>query len=275
LGKIFDALEKQKKENIVVSNQFKTIDEGRRTTSKEVNETFKVQQVNAKYNPKLVVLTQPGSIDSENFKTLRAQILFPKDGRRNRVIMVTSVFPGEGKTFVAANLAVSIAQGINEFVLMVDCDLRKPDLHKMVNAENSVGLSNYLLDKMPMNKLLLKTGIEKLTLLPAGKAIKKPSELLASNEMKDFLIEVRNRYEDRFVIVDAAPLGVTSEANILSNHVDGVVFVVRSGKTPKETVKKNLEKIEKDKIIGIVFNGYEQHLKPYGDYYKNYYVRQE
>ncbi|NLA74495.1 MAG: CpsD/CapB family tyrosine-protein kinase, partial [Deltaproteobacteria bacterium] len=110
MGKIFDALEKQKKENIVVSNLFKTIDEGRGSASNEAGKTFKTQQVNAKYNPKLVVITQPGSIDAENFKTLRAQILFPKDGRRNRVIMVTSVFPSEGKTFVAANLAVRIAQ---------------------------------------------------------------------------------------------------------------------------------------------------------------------
>jgi exopolysaccharide/PEP-CTERM locus tyrosine autokinase len=274
LGKIFDALERQKKESSVVTSQLYTDDKGPTAASKNHSHTYKLQQVNVKYNPKLVVITQPGSVDAENFKALRAQILFPKEGKRNRVIMVTSVFPGEGKTFTAANLAASISQGINEYVLMVDCDFRKPDLHGMVNVENRVGLSDYLLEKRGIPELLVKTGIEKLTLLPAGKSIKKPSELLASNEMKNFLVEVRNRYDDRFIIVDSAPLGITSEASVLSKYVDGVLFVVRSGKTPKDTIKKNIEKLEKDKVVGIVFNGYEQQLKSYGEYYRHYYTSQ-
>ncbi len=274
MGKIFDALEKQKKETVIVSDRPGTGIDDHGTVSKKDSETLQFQQVNSKYNPKLVVITQPGSIDAENFKNLRAQILFPKKEKRNRVIMVTSVFPGEGKTFVSANLAASIAQGINEYVLMVDCDLRKPDLHGMVNVENKTGLSDYLLDKAEMPSLLVKTGIEKLTLLPAGKAIKKPSEVLASNEMKNFLVEVRNRYDDRLIILDAAPLAVTSEANVLANYVDGVLFVVRSGRAPRDSIKKNIENLEKDKVIGVVFNGYEQQLKPYGDYYKNYYKPQ-
>jgi protein-tyrosine kinase len=263
MGKIFDAIEKSKQEKAIKVEQL-IIGRDHPTPAREL-------MPQGRYNPKLVVLSGEGSIEAENFKVLRAQILFPKNGIRRRIIMVTSVFPGEGKTFVAANLAVSIAQGINEYVMLVDCDFRRPHLHTMLGYSNVTGLHEYLTEKKELPDLLIKTGIDKLSLLPAGSPSKNPSELLSSKEMKEFLINVRERYDDRFIIIDTTPMQVTSEAGVLSNYVDGVLFVVMAGKTPRDAMQKSIEKVGKEKILGVFFNGYEQSFKKYGYYYKNYY----
>ena len=185
--------------------------------------------------------------------------------------MVTSAMPGDGKTFVAANLAASIAMGIDEYVLLVDCDLRRPDLHRMLGLSNAEGLREYLSGKKDLRDLLVRTSIDKLSLLPAGSPPHNPSELLASAGMKSFLEEIRNRYEDRFIIIDTAPSQVLTEANILANFVDGIIFVVMDQITPREAVQKAIENLGKKKVLGVVYNGHSQRYKSYGKYYKEYY----
>ena len=271
MGKISDALEKRKKEKIIKT----------RMIYPDRPDTLPVERLpqlsireNNEYNgidAKLIVCSAPGSVEAENFKILRAQILFPKNQPRKRVIMVTSAFPGEGKTFVAVNLAASIAQGINEYVLLVDCDFRRPQMHKLLGCPNTQGLHEYLSGKKKLNDLILATGIEKLSLIPSGSPSNKPSELLSSLEMKEFFQEVRDRYEDRFIIVDAAPFQVTAEVSVLSNYVEAVIFVVMAGKTPREIINQSIDKIGRENILGVVFNGYEQGLKRYGKYYRGYY----
>jgi exopolysaccharide/PEP-CTERM locus tyrosine autokinase len=223
------------------------------------------------FDPRLVVLTAPGSMDAENFKVLRTQILFPKDGLKPRVIVVTSALPGEGKTFVAANLAAGIALGVDQHVLAVDCDFRRPNLHRMFGIENREGLHEFLTGEKSLPELLVPTRIEKLTLLAAGGATDKPSELLSSAKMKAFLEEVRNRYQDRYIIIDGTPIQVTSEASALVNYVDGVILVVMAQKSPRDAVVRSLESLGREKTLGVVFNGYSQSYKSYHKYYKKYY----
>ena len=223
------------------------------------------------FSPKLAVLSAPESFDAENFKILRSQILFPKDGERPRTIMVTSAFPGEGKTFLSANLAVSLALGIDEYVLLVDCDFRNPNVHKMLGYSNLEGLHEYLTGRRELPDLIIRTRIEKLSLLTAGKSLYSPAELLSSTMMKEFLEEVKGRYQDRFIIIDATPSQVTAEANVLANYVDGIIFVVMAQKAPRETIQRSIENLGKKKILGIVFNGYDQSYKSYRKYYKKYY----
>jgi len=220
---------------------------------------------------KLVACSEPDSIEAEHFRTLRAQILFPKNGKGERVIMVTSVFPGEGKTFVAANLGASLAQGINEHVLLVDCDLRHPELHEMLGCPNNEGLQEYLTGKKGLPDVIIRTRIDKLSLLPAGRPSQNPSELLSSAKMRALLGEVKARYHDRFIIVDAAPTHVASESSVLSNYVDGILFVVMAERTPRKAVKRSIEYLGREKILGIVFNGYDGSKKMYGKYYREYY----
>jgi len=271
MGKISDALERHRKEREIKTETFFP---DRQTEPPVMESVFHVHKdiINQNnYDPKLVVLTAPESFEAENFKLLRAQIMFAKDRKRPRTILITSAAPGDGKTFIAANLAVSIASGIDEHVLLVDCDLRRSNLHAMFGLSRSKGLHEYLIGKKKLPELLIKTKINKLSLLTAGYPPYNPSELLASGAMKAFLEEIRDRYDDRIIVLDTAPSQVLAEANILSNFVDGIVFVIRSGKTPRAMIRKAIDGLGKEKILGIVFNGDSRERKTYGKYYGNYY----
>ncbi len=115
--------------------------------------------------------------------------------------------------------------------------------------------------------------MEKLSLLTAGSLPSNPTELLSSTMMKEFLEEVKGRYQDRFIIIDAAPCQVTAEANVLANYVDGIIFVVMAQKTPRETIQRAVENLGKEKIIGVVFNGYSKAQKSYHKYYRKSYKK--
>jgi exopolysaccharide/PEP-CTERM locus tyrosine autokinase len=221
----------------------------------------------------LVTVFTPHAIESEQFRMLKNNILFPEKGLPPKNIMVTSASPGEGKTFVAANLAATIAQNIDEYVLLMDCDLRSPHVHKMFGLTNPPGLSEYLSQARPLSSLLVKTFLEKLTLLPSGTIPPNPSELLSSEQMRRLLSEVKTRYSDRYVIIDTPPPYLTSETNALARHVDGIILVVRQGKTRKKEIENILEIYGREKIIGVVQNfaqkkpgyGYGYHKYGYGN----------
>jgi len=271
MGKIAEALEKHKKEKVVQTEVLPISEVQERPVKEPPAAIPKGLVPEMEYDPKLVVLSAPESVDAESFKVLRAQILFPKDGASPKTIMVTSAFPGEGKSFVSANLAISIALGINEHVLLVDCDLRRPSLHKALGFGPCLGLCEHLNGKEKLEDLIIRTRIPRLSLLPAGPVPPNPSELLSSRMMQSFLEEVRGRYDDRYIIIDATPSQVTAEANVLAQYVDGIIFVVMAGKSPRDTVKRSVENLGKKKILGVVFNGYEQSYRGYRKYYKKYY----
>ena len=184
--------------------------------------------------------------------------------------MVASAQSLDGKSMVAANLAVSIAYGINEHVLLVDCDLRRPSLHRMLGLEASLGLSNYLLNGNSVSPYLLKTPVEKLTLLPAGEPPPNPSELLSCNKMRHLIEELKGRYQDRFIIFDTPPAYFTPEGSSLASMVDGVLLVVRSAKTSYERLVSVVDNIGRDKILGVAFNFCNEILNDYGQYYYHY-----
>ena len=121
------------------------------------------------YDNKLVVLSEPNSADAENFKLLRGQILYAQDRERPRAIMVTSTFPGEGKTYVSANLAASLALSMDDYVLLIDCDLRRGRQHDMFDIPNTNGLHEYLVGDKPLKDLIIKSSIPKLSILTSGR----------------------------------------------------------------------------------------------------------
>ncbi len=271
MGKIYDAFERHRRESKLDSEPLGV---GRIEAAEGSSKpTFSPDEMvrAAKYSPKLVVVSAPDSLDAENFKILRSQIMFPKDRKRPKAIMVTSALPGEGKSFVASNLAASISLGFNENVILIDCDLRRPTLHKIFGISASQGLHEYLTGQAGFQDVVVKTGVKKLTLLAGGNPSPNPTELLASQMMKDFLVEVKERYEDRYVIVDSTPMQVTAEANVLSQYVDGIIFVILAEKAPRELIQKSIESLGKEKILGIVFNGYNQSYRGYKKYYRKYY----
>ena len=225
--------------------------------------------------PELITVKKPQSFEAEQFKLLRTRLLFPsQESHPPRTIMVTSALPGEGKSFVSANLAVSIAQGIKEHVLLIDCDLRRPTTHRFFGYSGYVpGLSRYLSDgATSLEDVLVKTSIEKLTLLPAGIPVFNPAELLSSPRMTDLIGEVRTRYDDRYIILDTPPPKMIAEANALARQVDAILLVVRYGRTPRAVLKDLVETLSKEKIIGTVINRFDI---PMGSLYSNYYNYRE
>eukprot|EP00767_Chilomastix_cuspidata_P008583 gnl/Chilomastix_cuspidata/9953.p1 GENE.gnl/Chilomastix_cuspidata/9953~~gnl/Chilomastix_cuspidata/9953.p1 ORF type:complete len:207 (-),score=6.48 gnl/Chilomastix_cuspidata/9953:8-577(-) len=168
--------------------------------------------------------------------------------------MITSTDKGEGKSFVASNLAVTIAASLDDYVLLIDSDLRNPSIHSFFGFENKKGLSDYLLGKTELKNLLVKTFLDKLTILPGGETPMNPSELVSSEYMKKMIKEVESRYDDRYVIIDSPPPYMTSEANALATYVDGVIIVVKQGYTRKNRLKDLVDIYGKEKIIGVVKN---------------------
>lgn len=275
MGKISDALERHNKEKIVRLDALREekpirlmVEEPEVKLARQIASDLISEK---SFSESLVMLSTPDSADAETFKILRGQILFPKDRKVPRTMLVTSTLPAEGKTYVAANLAATLALSIDEYVLAIDADLRRPRLHTMFGYSKVPGLHEHLVEGRKLEELILKSGIDKLSILPAGKPPRNPTELLSSNMMRTFLDEVRGRYTDRFLIIDSPPSSVTAEGKILAQHVDGIIFVVMANKTPRKDIQKTIDNIGREKIIGIVFNGYDQVRKSYYRYYDRYY----
>ena len=196
---------------------------------------------------------------AESFRVLRSRILHPDtDTTPCRTIMVTSTAPKEGTSFVAANLGIVMAQGVDDQALLVDCDLRRPVLAGLFGLSQQPGLANFLQTGGDIADLIVPTSINKLSILPSGKPPVNPAELLGSARMDGLIRELAERYDNRFVIFDTPPILAASEVIVLAQKVDGVVLVVRQGASSRTQVRKIIDLIGKEKVIGIVFNGYER-----------------
>jgi protein-tyrosine kinase len=199
-------------------------------------------------------LFKSGSLAAEQFRKLRTYLLKLQP---LNTIMVTSALQGEGKTFVSANLAVGIAFDLHMHSLLVECDLRNPSLGKHFGLSNGKGLSDYLNETESIPDLITPTKIEKLNIIQGGPIPGNPSELMASKKMEAMIQEIKTRYDDRFIVFDTTPILATSEPEILSKWVDGIILVVRAGSTPRETVQQAINILGKEKLLGIILNTVE------------------
>jgi protein-tyrosine kinase len=182
------------------------------------------------------------------------------------LIMVTSARPGEGKTFTAINLALSIALERDRTVLLVDADVARPAVAKMLDIPVTAGLVDYLADHdRRLSDLILQTNLPKLRILPAGRRHVHSTELLASKNMLDLVKELSDRYADRIVLFDSPPLLATSEAAVLAGLMGQVVVVVEAEKTKREQLSEALTLLDAKQYVGLVLN---KSSKPFGaDYY--------
>jgi protein-tyrosine kinase len=274
VGKIYDALKKSavlKDDGVAPPATVPVMDKGRSAETahdapgKEMSCEPKTQELaHDRLEPSMVTLLNPQSFESEQFKLLRSRLFFPQQGSPPRCIMVTSTTLGEGKSFVASNLAVTIAQSINEHVLLMDCDLRRPTINEKFGFGTVRGLSDYLTNGSALPGLLLKTSIPKLTILPAGKPPANPSELLSSEKMSTLLFEVKTRYSDRYIVVDAPPPRLTAEANAIARQVDGILVVIQSRGANRESIEDLVEMLGREKVLGVIFNRYDVRSRRYG-----------
>lgn len=206
-------------------------------------------------SPLLTIARGEHDVINEEYNKLRALIVkLTKAETFRNTLMVTSAVSQEGKSVTASNLAIALAREYDHTVLLVDCDLRRPSIHQLFGIEPKVGLIQCLRDGLPVREALVKTGIGKLVLLPAGEVMKDPVELLASNQMKSFVHELKTRYPERYVIFDTPPVLPFADAQVLSAAMDGTIFVVREGHAKAQEVREAINTLHAGTILGVVYN---------------------
>lgn len=213
-----------------------------------------------------VLIARPGSFAAEEFRKLKTQIFHRAPVPHS--ILVTSAAPQEGKTMVSVNLALAFSQEIQKKAILIDADLRKPSIY-IEKHPNPKGLSNYLSNQASLPEILLNSEAENLQIIPAGPPAKKSSELIGSRRMGELLRSLREFGDDSYLVIDSPPLISTAEPTQLAKMVDGVILVVMGGRTPRESIKRAFKSIERQKIIGIVFNQID--INPTSYYYSKYY----
>jgi protein-tyrosine kinase len=200
-----------------------------------------------------VTLQEPYSTITEAFRTLRTSIKYAAFDKGKQVIMITSSIPGEGKTSTISNLGILSAQDGKE-VLMIDGDLRIPNLHHIFNAPNRTGLSAVLAGYTQVADAIQHTDIPRLSILPAGPIQLQPAELLGSARLEQVITQLRSKYD--IIFIDSPPILSVTDATLLARIADGIVIIVRSSITRREQLIKTQKNLIpfKDKILGIVMN---------------------
>jgi exopolysaccharide/PEP-CTERM locus tyrosine autokinase len=203
----------------------------------------------------------PRSRIAEEFRILKRPLLLNAAERRQgplrhgNLIMVTSAVPGEGKTFTSLNLAMSIASELNRTVLLVDADVARPSMPHVLGVPTGPGLMDVLENpSLPLADVMIRTNVDKLSLLTSGSPHAQATELLASDAMGALLDDLSTRYPDRIVIFDSPPLLVTTESRVLATHMGQIVIVVRAESTLQSDVKKAIATVEKCPVKSLVLN---------------------
>lgn len=190
--------------------------------------------------------------------------------KNGNMIMITSSLPGEGKSFCAINLAISMAMEMDRTVLLIDADVAKPRVPEYLGIHADLGLLDVLQDKnLKLSDVMIKTDIAKLTILPAGRTYKRATELLASDAMTRLVEDIGSRYSDRIILFDSPPLLATSEASVLATHMGQIVMVVEAERTSQEAVREALSHIQSCEVVNMLLN--KATPTPGADYYYGYY----
>lgn len=220
-------------------------------------------------NRLLVAASDPYTPVAEEYRKLKSILVKATKGETFRnMLMITSSVGCEGKSITALNLALTLAQEYDHTVLLVDADLRKPSLHDYLGIEKRVGLSECLQDGLEIKNALLRTGIGKLSLLPAGREVRNPAEIFSSQKARDLFLEMKHRYPDRYIIIDTPPVLPFAETRSLSTIVDGVVLVVKEGTVPLRHVNETLDCLKGVDMLGIVYN--QATVESRSDHYQYY-----
>jgi len=229
------------------------------------------------HGPELLGHERPASALAEAARGVRTNLMFMSPDHPYRRLLVTSGSPGEGKTTVACAIAVAMAQA-GQKVLLVDCDLRRPRLHRVFARSNDLGVATVTLDPGSLDTLDLSSPVPNLDMLPAGPLVPNPAEFLHTEKFGKLLDLLSSRY-DRLVI-DSSPAAIVSDSAILSTQVDGAVLVVRAGKTPRDSAQKAIRSLRdvSGKVVGAVLNAFDYKEQGYGRYQQyqyRYYGTQE
>jgi protein-tyrosine kinase len=205
-------------------------------------------------NERLVSLWAPNSPQAKRIDILRSQLLYPFHGEPPRTILVTSAAPREGKSLLVSNLAISFARGLQQFVMVIDCQLMEPRIHELLGVPLRPGLSDYLEGKATVPEIMHWTQVERLSVIPAGSPSHLSSELLATDRMGALMEELRTRYQDRYMLLDTPSVQAFDDPAVIARQVEGIVFMVESGTTDREEVMRALSRLPEEKLVGMVLN---------------------
>ncbi len=216
----------------------------------------------------LITISSQKSIASESFRGLRTSILFSSAENKPQVLMITGSGINEGKTLIACNLAITMAQADFRTIL-IDCDMRRPKIHSFFKTCHNTGLSNFLVGTVEVNESIFSTDIKNLDIIPAGIVPPNPSELINSANMQRLINTLRQQY--KYIIIDTPPISAVSDAVALTPMIDGAVITIRAGLTPRNAVQNTLDKLNATncRILGTVLNGVT-HNNQSSYYYQQY-----
>lgn len=217
----------------------------------------------------LITVTQPKSPIAEQYRTIRTNIEFMAVDKEIKVILITSATQSEGKSTTSSNLAVAYAQQ-GKKVLIIDTDMRRPTVHYTFKVANGLGLSSLLTRQAELEKAVLPTKVDNLSILTAGPIPPNPAELLSSRSMENLMLQLRESYD--VIILDAPPLLQVADSRITSKLTDGVVLVVGCTTSDRQRVLKAKEQLElaEAKILGVVLNRRELTDDSAYQYYYSY-----
>ncbi len=208
----------------------------------------------------LLTPNAPRSHLADQYRVLKRPLITNATGKgaatvaHGNLIMVTSALPGEGKSYTSINLAMSIAAELDHTVMLVDADVARPSVLRMLGLPQGPGLLDLLEGKADMASVLMRTNVDKLTLLPSGTPHPRATELLASEAMNQLLDDMATRYPDRIIIFDSPPLLLTTESRVLASHMGQIVVVVAAGRTLQASVQQALSTIESCPLKMMVLN---------------------
>ncbi|HEX8772185.1 MAG TPA: CpsD/CapB family tyrosine-protein kinase [Pyrinomonadaceae bacterium] len=227
----------------------------------------------ARVEPHLIAVTQPRSAYCEQFRSLRTRVLQAGERKKMQAFVITSAGVAEGKTLTAINLAWLLAQTDGVRALLIDSDLRQPCATDYFGIDERVGLSEVLAGEATLEESIICLEPAGLHLLPGGAARDDVAELLSGPKFGRVLSEVRRMFD--YIIIDAPPLGIFTDANVLINRADGALLVVRAGKTRYAAVDRLLEQLPRERMLGVVLNRADEQLDESSYYYQRRYYRRK
>lgn len=257
MGKITDALKKAADERMERIEKVSRIKE---------QQSFVVKKMdNSNVDARLITYFDPKAVISEQYKTLRTNILsITKGGKPPKVIVITSAIHSEGKTVTALNLAIALAQSTKKSkILLVDADMRRGRVTQYLGVHQPEGLSDVLSGDVSIEDALFHIDIENLTFISGGSIPHNPSELLHSENMRTFLIKARSKFDH--IIIDTPPIISVTDSGIVGSQADGVIMVIEAGRTQRGIVKRACELLHQahTKLLGHILTGIEYHLPEY------------
>jgi capsular exopolysaccharide synthesis family protein len=199
---------------------------------------------------------------ADAFRTLRTEVLMQMRQNNWRTLAVTSPNKGAGKSTVSLNLALSFAMEVDHTALLVDADLRDPDLRNLLELEPGPGLADYLTGQAALEDLLIHPSGGNLVMLPGGAPVPNTSELMRSPMMADLVRELRNRYPERLAVFDVPPILSGADTLALSTHMDATILLVEERRTTREEIERSFELLRNANLIGIVLNKSRELPKP-------------